>query len=184
MAQRQAWFADHADTLAYRDELKAAVAERRHELGVRAAITQPDHVVAIIGSVPTNNPEATRSWINSAARIEAYREEWAVAPERLRERPRDACQKRAWDVAVRTTELLADRCPDGAWSGAWITGWSSDGEQVGNQKLAGRASTPMVLTSDARARQGFASPACRPPLTAPPRQGRTECMTTDSSYSR
>ncbi|MDP9454086.1 MAG: AAA family ATPase, partial [Actinomycetota bacterium] len=111
VAQRQAWFADHAEALAYREELKAAVAERRHELGVRAAITQPDHVVAIIGSVPTNNPEASRSWINSAARIEAYREEWAVAPERLRQRPRDACQERAWDVAVRTTELLARPLP-------------------------------------------------------------------------
>jgi conjugative relaxase-like TrwC/TraI family protein len=111
VAQRQAWFADHADTLAYREELKVAVAERRHELGVRAAITQPDHLLDIIGSVPTNTPEATRSWINSAARIEAYREEWAVAPERLRERPRDACQERAWDVAVRTTELLARPVP-------------------------------------------------------------------------
>ncbi len=111
VAQRQAWFADHADTLAYREELKAAVAERRHELGVRAAITQPDHVVAIIGAVPTNNPEAAKRWINSAARMEAYREEWAVAPETLRERPRDVCQERAWDVAVRTTELLARPVP-------------------------------------------------------------------------
>jgi conjugative relaxase-like TrwC/TraI family protein len=111
VAQRQAWFADHADTLAYRKELKATVAERRHGLGVRAAITQPDHVVAIIGSAPTNDPGATERWINSAARMEAYREEWAVAPERLRERPRDACQERAWDVAVHTTELLARPVP-------------------------------------------------------------------------
>ncbi|HSH59995.1 MAG TPA: hypothetical protein VK988_10210, partial [Acidimicrobiales bacterium] len=109
--RREGWLTDHADTLAYRDELKAAVAERRHELGVRAAITQPDHVVAIIGSVPTHNPEAAERWINSSARIEAYREEWAVAPERLRERPRDACQERAWGVAVRTTELLARPVP-------------------------------------------------------------------------
>ncbi len=109
--RREEWLTEHADTLAYRDELKDAVAERRHELGVRAAITQPDHVVAIIGSVPTNNPGAAKRWINSAARIEAYREEWAVAPERLRERPRDACQERAWDVAVRTTELLARPVP-------------------------------------------------------------------------
>lgn len=65
----------------YRDQLRDAVAERRHELGVAATVTQPAHVVAIIGSVPTTSPEATRSWISSAARIEAYREEWAVAPE-------------------------------------------------------------------------------------------------------
>ncbi|HSH60711.1 MAG TPA: AAA family ATPase, partial [Acidimicrobiales bacterium] len=91
--RRETWLTEHADTLAYRDELTEAVAERRHELGVRAAIIQPDHVVGLIGPVPTRTPEATRSWINSAARIEAYREEWAVAPERLRERPRDACQE-------------------------------------------------------------------------------------------
>ncbi|MDP9072496.1 MAG: hypothetical protein M3N68_14675 [Actinomycetota bacterium] len=105
--RRQAWLAEHADTLAYRDQLRGAVAERRHELGMRAAITQPAHVVAIIGSIPTASPEATRSWISSAARIEAYREEWEVAPGRLRERPGDACQEQAWEAAVRTTEILA-----------------------------------------------------------------------------
>ncbi len=72
----------------------------------------------------------------------------------------------------RSHHRSPDRCPHGASSGAWITGWSSDGEQVGNQKLGRPSSTPMVLTSDARARQGFASPACRRPLTAPPRYGR------------
>ncbi len=105
--RRQEWLAQHADTLAYRDQLSDTVTERRHELGIRAAITQPAHVVAIIGSVPTTSPEATRSWISSAARIEAYREEWEVAPERLRERPFDACQEQAWEAAVRTTEILA-----------------------------------------------------------------------------
>jgi acyl carrier protein phosphodiesterase len=110
--RRQRWLGDHAETFAYRDQLLEAVAERRHELGFRAAITQPAHVVDIIGAVPTDSPEATRRWITSAARIEAYREEWAVAPERLRERPWDACQQRAWDEAVRTTELLARPAPE------------------------------------------------------------------------
>jgi capsid protein len=109
--RRRQWLGDHAETFAYRDQLLDAVAERGHELGFRAAITQPAHVVDIIGAVPTDSPEATRRWINSAARIEAYREEWAVAPERLRERPWDACQQRAWDEAVRTTELLARPVP-------------------------------------------------------------------------
>ncbi len=90
-------------TFAYRDELTAAVAERRHELGFRAAITQPAYVVDIIGSVPIDSPEATRRWITSAALIEAYRDEWPLAPETLRQRPRDACQARAWDAAVRIT---------------------------------------------------------------------------------
>ncbi|MBW3651480.1 MAG: relaxase domain-containing protein, partial [Actinobacteria bacterium] len=54
--QRQAWLEAHADTLAYRDELAEAVAKRRRELGVAAAITQPGHVVDLIGAVPSDNP--------------------------------------------------------------------------------------------------------------------------------
>jgi hypothetical protein len=128
--QRQQWLGDHAETFAYRDQLLNAVAERRHELGFRAAITQPVHVVDIIGAVPTDSPEATRRWINFAARIEAYREEWAVAPERLRERPWDACQQRAWDRRThhRTpgptgagTHGRAERGPrDGAGDGSRV----------------------------------------------------------------
>ncbi len=105
--RRELWLAEHADTLAYRDQLTEAVARRRHELGVRAAITQPDHIVALIGPVPTSTPETTRLWTRMAGRIEAYREEWAVAPERLRNRPRDACQEQAWEAAVHTANLLA-----------------------------------------------------------------------------
>ncbi len=105
--KRQAWLANHAETFAYRDQLNEMVAERRHELGFQAAITQPAYVVDIIGPVPTGNPQATRSWINSAGRIEAYREEWAVAPERLRKRPNDVVQEEAWAGAVRSSELLA-----------------------------------------------------------------------------
>ncbi len=104
--QRQAWLEAHADTLAYREGLAASVAERRRELGVAAAITQPDHVVGLIGAVPSDNPASLQRWTNMAGRIEAYREEWGVAPERLTERPRDLCQGRAWEAAVHTAQLV------------------------------------------------------------------------------
>ncbi|MDP9020997.1 MAG: ATP-binding domain-containing protein, partial [Actinomycetota bacterium] len=107
MEQRQAWLDAHADTLTYRDELAEAVANRRHELGVTAAITQPDHVVDLIGAVPTGDLEATRTWIKRASWIESYREEWGVEPERLRERPLDACQGQEWDRSVHLAEVLA-----------------------------------------------------------------------------
>ncbi len=64
----------------------------------------------IIGPLPTA-PHITRSWIRAAARIEAYREKWGVEPQRLRERPLDACQEQGWKTAVRTAELLARRAP-------------------------------------------------------------------------
>jgi conjugative relaxase-like TrwC/TraI family protein len=105
--RREDWLAEHAETLAYRDQLTETVAERRHELGVRAAITQPGHVVGLIGPVPTSSPEATRLWTSMAGRIESYREEWAVPPEGLRQRPWDACQEQAWEAAVHTPNLLA-----------------------------------------------------------------------------
>jgi hypothetical protein len=105
--QRHAWLEAHADTLAYREGLAASVAERRRELGVAAAITQPDHVVDLIGAVPSDNPASLQRWTNMAGHIEAYREEWGVAPERLTERPRDLCQGRAWEAAVHTAQLVS-----------------------------------------------------------------------------
>ena len=106
-ARRQAWLQAHADTLAYRQDLANSVSQRRRDLGVAAAITQPGHVVDLIGAVPTDNPASLQRWTNTAGRIEAYREEWGVAPEELRERPLDACQAREWEVAVHTSQMLA-----------------------------------------------------------------------------
>jgi hypothetical protein len=107
---RAAWLEDHADTLAYRDELAAAVTRRRRELAAAAAIPQPDHVVDLIGAVATDNPAALQRWTNMAGRIEAYREEWDVEPERLAERPRDLCQGQgqAWEAAVHAAQLLSE----------------------------------------------------------------------------
>ena len=101
------WFTDHADTLAYRDQLAVAVSERRHELGAAATATPPAHVVALIGSPPATGGSPRRHWTRLASRIEAYREEWGVDPGQPRQRPIDAVQQRAWDAAVRSTEALA-----------------------------------------------------------------------------
>jgi hypothetical protein len=42
-----------------------------------------------------------------AGRIESYREEWGVEPDRLRERPHDVVQEEAWEATVRSAELLS-----------------------------------------------------------------------------
>jgi hypothetical protein len=110
-AQRRAWLEAHADTLAYREELAGSVGERRHELGTIAALTQPAHVVDLLGAVPIGDPEAMERWVTSAGRIESYREEWGVSPDKLRERPLDHCQGEAWDVDVSMTQMLARPAP-------------------------------------------------------------------------
>jgi hypothetical protein len=106
-ARRQAWLEAHADTLAYREELAEAVTQRRRELGVAAAVTQPDHVVELIGAPPAGDPDEAQHWTNLAGRIEGYREEWGVEPDRLRERPLDRCQAQHWDTAIHTAQVLA-----------------------------------------------------------------------------
>ena len=105
--QRTDWLHDHADTLAYRDQLASAAADRSHELGVTAAVTQPSHLVQLIGPRPATASDAIRQWTNLAGRIEAYREDWSIEPGRLRERPVDPVQQRAWDITVHSAELLA-----------------------------------------------------------------------------
>lgn len=104
--RRQAWLDEHADTLTYRDQLGDTVADRRHGLGVAAAINQPSHLVKLIGPVPAREPNAVRLWTSMAGRIEAYREEWAVEPNDLGKRPWERHQEEAWQAAVQTAQLL------------------------------------------------------------------------------
>jgi hypothetical protein len=104
---RAAWLEDHADTLAYREELATAVTRRRRELAVVAAVTRPDHVVELIGEPPAGDPDEVQRWTNLAGRIEAYREEWGVEPDRLAERPLDRCQAQHWDTAIHAAQVLA-----------------------------------------------------------------------------
>ncbi len=103
---RAAWLEDHADTLAYREELAAAVTRRRRELGVAAAVTQPDHVVELIGPAPAGDPDEVQRWTNLAGRIEGYREHWGVEPDELLTRPVESCQAQEWDLAIETTRVL------------------------------------------------------------------------------
>ncbi|HSH61449.1 MAG TPA: hypothetical protein VK988_17760, partial [Acidimicrobiales bacterium] len=137
VAQRQAWFADHADTLAYRDELKAAVAERRHELGVRAAITQP--ITWWRSSARCRRTTLGRPSAGSTPPLGSRPTERS-GPWRARgceSGPGMPARSGRGTLPFAPPSCSPDRRPDGGWSAAWITGWSSDGEQVGNQKLAG-----------------------------------------------
>ena len=102
--QRDAWFAKHADVIAYRDDLAVEVADRRKVLALNAVSTAPDHVVALLGPVP-DEPSARQRWVNLAGRVEAYREEWDVDPEQLRTPPTDGVQYREWSNAIRGIEL-------------------------------------------------------------------------------
>lgn len=102
---RQTWIADHADLFDYRRDLANQTAARRFELGVRAAIEQPDHLLDLLGPVPADDAGRSR-WSTRAARIEAYREQWNVAPDHLRTPPIDGVQHREWSASVESAVTL------------------------------------------------------------------------------
>ena len=104
---RQEWLDAHAhaDAFAYRHVLAEQVATRRAALGIAAAAEQPDHLIELLGPVPEDD-RAGAGWTQFASRVEAYREEWNIEPDQLRDPPRDAIQYREWDTAVKTIELI------------------------------------------------------------------------------
>lgn len=102
---RAAWLAEHADILAYRDDLASQVDARRVALGMHAVATRPTHLVELLGPVPGDAADAT--WAELAGRVEAYREEWGVRLEDLREPPLDGAQLREWRAVVQTAEVLS-----------------------------------------------------------------------------
>ncbi len=106
--RRNEWLTRHADTLAYREQLKVDVDGRRHELGAIVADTEPAHVVELIGAKPSDTGAGVR-WTELAGRIEAYREEWCVEPDQLGQRPLDQVQAREWDASIHAVRLLSAR---------------------------------------------------------------------------
>lgn len=103
--QRDTWFAEHADVLAYRDDLAVQVSDRRKVLALNAVSTAPAHVVALLGPVP-EDPSARQRWAALAGRVESYREEWNVDPDLIRTPPTDGVQHREWTNVVRSVELI------------------------------------------------------------------------------
>jgi len=112
-ARRAAWHDQHAETFAYRDQLAQQIDQRRLELGRQAAVDQPGHLTQVLGPCPDQHPARDR-WILTAARIEAYREEWNVEPADLHHAPVDGVQHREWSRAVdlpRRLEALSRPTP-------------------------------------------------------------------------
>jgi conjugative relaxase-like TrwC/TraI family protein len=103
-AQRDQWLDDHADLFAYRDDLAQQVKARRDALGLASLLNPPQRLVDLVGPVPDTEPERQR-WATLAGRVEAYREQWSVAPDDLRQPPVDGAQYREWNTAVHSLEI-------------------------------------------------------------------------------
>jgi hypothetical protein len=96
--RRILWLDEHADVLAYRDQLANAVADRRRDITVHALETHPNHLEQLLGPVPDDLTDRLR-WAARAGRIEAYREEWGIPADEVHRPPPDAIQHREWEGA-------------------------------------------------------------------------------------
>jgi conjugative relaxase-like TrwC/TraI family protein len=104
-ARRAAWLDQHADTIAYRDQLATQVGAHRAALAAAAVSTRPDHLVELLGPVPDDGAGRER-WSRLAGRVEAYREQWGIEPEDIRQPPIDGAQYQEWNAAVKTIEMI------------------------------------------------------------------------------
>ncbi len=59
-------------------------------LGIQAAIEQPEHLVELLGPMPTDDAGRAQ-WSRQAVRIEAYREQWNVGPDDSERHPSTGC---------------------------------------------------------------------------------------------
>ncbi|MGQ0617084.1 MAG: MobF family relaxase [Acidimicrobiia bacterium] len=95
---RHEWLDQHHDLLSHRDQLADEVADRRHALGRHAVAAQPDHLERLLGPIPSDIVEREH-WATRAARIEAYREKWAIEPDEVDRAPIDGVARREWEAA-------------------------------------------------------------------------------------
>ncbi|HSH61873.1 MAG TPA: hypothetical protein VK988_19940, partial [Acidimicrobiales bacterium] len=82
VARRDLWVAHHPTEVKWEAHLRKRVAARRRDLALAAERDQPAHVVRLVGP-PPREAEAREDWLTSAGAVEAYREQWRVAGERI-----------------------------------------------------------------------------------------------------
>jgi hypothetical protein len=100
--RRSEWIARYQDEITTWSQLDRAVRRNEYRLGQAASYSQPEHVTALLGSLPERITEVER-WQAAAGAIEAYRTRWnitgtaSIGPE-----PTDPEQRSHWDKTVAT----------------------------------------------------------------------------------
>ena len=121
--RRNAWVAHHRDEITTWSDLDRAVRRTEYRLGQVATYTRPEHVTALLGSLPERITEVER-WQTAAGAIEAYRTRWnitgttTVGPE-----PTDPEQRSHWVKTVATVGAAGFLNPGGSHKAG--TEWAS-----------------------------------------------------------
>ena len=121
--RRNEWVAHHRDEITTWSDLDRAVRRTEYRLGQVATYTRPEHVTALLGSLPERITEVER-WQTAAGAIEAYRTRWnitgttTVGPE-----PTDPEQQSHWVKTVATVGAAGFLNPGGSHKAE--TEWAS-----------------------------------------------------------
>jgi len=112
---RNAWVAHHRDEITTWSDLDRAVRRTEYRLGQVATYNRPEHITALLGSLPERITEVER-WQTAAGAIEAYRNRWnitdttTVGPE-----PTDPEQRSHWVKTVATVGAAGFLNPGGSY---------------------------------------------------------------------
>jgi conjugative relaxase-like TrwC/TraI family protein len=100
--RRNEWIVRHQDEITTWSQLDRAVRRNEYRLGQAAAYSRPEHVTALLGSLPERITEVER-WQTAAGAIEAYRTRWNITgTTSIGSEPTDPEQRSHWDKTVAT----------------------------------------------------------------------------------
>jgi conjugative relaxase-like TrwC/TraI family protein len=109
--RRNEWAARHRDEITTWSQLDRAVRRNEYRLGQAAAYSRPEHVTALLGSLPERITKVER-WQAAAGAIEAYRTRWnitgtvSIGPE-----PTDPEQRSHWKKTVAAVGMAGFLSP-------------------------------------------------------------------------
>ncbi len=98
--RRNEWATRHQDEITTWSQLDRAVRRNEYRLGQAASYSRPEHVTALLGSLPEHITEVER-WQAAAGAIEAYRTRWnVIGTASIGPEPSDPDQRAHWKKTV------------------------------------------------------------------------------------
>ena len=109
--RRNEWVAHHRDEITTWFQLDRAVRRNEYRLGQAAAYSRPEHVTALLGSLPERITEVER-WQAAAGAIEAYRTRWNITgTASIGSEPTDPDQRAHWKKTVAAVGMAGFLSP-------------------------------------------------------------------------
>jgi conjugative relaxase-like TrwC/TraI family protein len=112
--RRNEWAVRHQDEITTWSQLDRAVRRNEYRLGQAASYSRPEHVTALLGSLPERITEVER-WQAAAGAIESYRTRWNVTGTvSIGSEPSDPEQRAHWKKTVAAVGMAGFLSPGGS----------------------------------------------------------------------